>query len=635
RDPASVMSQEIGHASGTYAHARNPSAAMAYDSQSSLISIGTYTPFPWTDSRVPDVETRNEREYYDWALSAGRFAMESDVFTQQPISTYMSEMTGDSLPRNDRVAIAGRIDSIFDVDEFSYNASANKTVAFDIDSAEFQNPLDARMEIIAPNGSVIASSDDALDRDSGLFSVDPYLTFTFPSAGAYKIRVMSKAGSFGNYRLKTIESQAFDTAGPRIVASLPNGGVSYDSTRQLTFYFNHQIDPASITSSNVIIQGATSGVRSGTLTFDPTDTTLTWFADAALPVDSYTVTIVSGASGLRDLRGNQLDGETDGTMSFPEVSGNGSPGGNFVTSFDISGSDTSAAFITTQNTRRHPYNRLVTSLTFSDELDTFTTANAKFTIRSTGDDNAFDTADDRLLPADVLIDKVRNFAGRVIDVYSRGVLAYGNYRIEAVTRDAAGNNVVINRLFGYTTGLSNGNLVNGPSVASLSIPAGTWVASADSITTQFSMPLDLSSLNTHTFKLRYSTDSAFHNVDDVYLTDADGSIAWDAKLLQATFAPSGGLAHGYYLIELSGVMGTNGLALDGEFQNTRIAGSSLATQWQDAPSGDGFAGGDYRASFIVADLVAPTVVDSMFDFETSHIVKFEMSENVTQLDENS
>ena len=65
---------------------------------------------------------------------------------------------------------------------------------------------------------------------------------------------------------------------------------------------------------------------------------------------------------------------------------------------------------------------------------------------------------------------------------------------------------------------------------------------------------------------------------------------------------SGGLAHGYYLLEISGAMGSNGLALDGEFQNSRIAGSTLVTQWHDVPSGDGFAGGDYRASFIVADL---------------------------------
>ena len=81
------------------------------------------------------------------------------------------------------------------------------------------------MEIIASNGTVIASSDDALDRDSGMSSVDPYLTFTFPSAGVYTIRVSGKAGSFGNYRLKTIESQAFDTAGPRLSRLCPMAAI--------------------------------------------------------------------------------------------------------------------------------------------------------------------------------------------------------------------------------------------------------------------------------------------------------------------------------------------------------------------------------------------------------------------------
>lgn len=635
RGAASVMNQEIGHASGTYAHARNPTAAMAYDNQSSLLSIGTYTPFPWTDSRVPDVETRNEREYYDWALGSGRFALEDSSISNQSISSYMSEMTGDSLPRNDRVVIAGRIESIFDVDDFSYTASTNKTVAFDIDSAEFQNPLDARMEIIAPNGIVIASSDDAMDRDSGMSSVDPYLTFTFSSAGTYTIRVTGKAGSFGNYRLKTIESQAFDTTGPRVIASLPNGGDQIDSTRQLTFFFNDQIDPASINSNNVVVTGATSGVRSGTMFYDPTDTTLTWYADAPLPVDWYTVTIMSGVNGLRDLRGNQLDGETDGSMMFPEVSGDGATGGNFVTNFEIWEMDQSPSTISSSAVRRHPYNRVLVSLSFTDDLDTLATANAQFTIRGAGTDGILGNADDRLLPADVLTDKVRNTIGsHVIDVYSRGPLMYGSYRIEATTRDAAGNTINISRNFTYNSSVGNGNLVNGPSVNSLSIAPGTWVAQADSITAQFSLPVDLSTLNTNTFKLRYSTDSTFHDADDIYLTDADGTISWNAQTLQATFAPSGGLASGYYLLEISGVIGSNGLALDGEFQNSRINGSTLATQWHDAPSGDGFAGGDYRASFIVADLVAPTVVESAFDFETRHAVRFELSENVQSLDES-
>ena len=86
---------------------------------------------------------RNECEYYDWALGSGSLRSGKRICLRtQPISTYMSEMTSDSLPRNDRVVVAGRIESIFDLDEFSYTASAGKRVAFDIDSAEFQNPLD-------------------------------------------------------------------------------------------------------------------------------------------------------------------------------------------------------------------------------------------------------------------------------------------------------------------------------------------------------------------------------------------------------------------------------------------------------------------------------------------------------------
>ncbi len=51
---------------------------MGYDNQSAVNIVGTYFPFPWTDSRVPDVEIRNEREYLDWALQAGRNTLEAE-----------------------------------------------------------------------------------------------------------------------------------------------------------------------------------------------------------------------------------------------------------------------------------------------------------------------------------------------------------------------------------------------------------------------------------------------------------------------------------------------------------------------------------------------------------------------------
>ena len=185
-----------------------------------------------------------------------------------------------------------------------------------------------------------------------------------------------------------------------------------------------------------------------------------------------------------------------------------------MTSFEIWEMDSTPSTISNSSVRRHPYNRVLVSLGFSDDLDTFATASAKFTLQSAGTDGILGNSDDRLLPADVLIDKVRNTIGsHVVDVYSRGPLMFGSYRMEATTRDTTGNTINISRNFTYNSSVGNGNLVNGPSVNSLSIRARPWVAQADSITAQFSLPLDLSTLNTNTFKLRYSIDSTFHDAD--------------------------------------------------------------------------------------------------------------------------
>jgi hypothetical protein len=628
RNPASVMIQETGHASGTYAHAREPAAAMAYDSQSSLIVGGQYTPFPWTDSRVPDVEFRNEREYYDWVLQAGRIAEETgptSVAAPMALSPLLAEMTADALPRNDRVVVAGRIENASDLDVYTLAVSAGATFAFDIDSAEFQHPLDAILEIRDDGGNLVASSDDAIDRESGLRSVDPYLgSVTFGTAGTYTIRVISKNSTFGNYRLKLISSAAFDTDGPRVLAALPNGGTVTDATRQLTFFFNDQIDPATLTSANIIVTGTSGGVRSGVARFDPTDTSLVWLADVPLPIDTYTVRLVGGAGGITDLRGNPLDGETDGVLNFPEVSGNGATGGDFLTTFSINAADTSPATVSSTSVRRHPYNRVLFTLNFSDEMSVPDAYSAPLKLRGAGPNGVLGDTDDQFFAFDILADKVKGSgSSRPIEIFSRGPLAVGSYRIEGTMLDAAGNSVAVSRVFTISTAIGNGNLVNGPTISELSIAPDTAVTIAPTeISARFSMPLDLSTLTAANVRLRYSPTPTFFDADDTYISDADGVIAWDAVNLRATLRPSSMLAAGYYRLEISdevrAAATAGGLALDGEALTTRITGNDLYTYWQQSSSGDGFAGGEYAAMFVVAtDTVAPSVASTVYAFNAA------------------
>ena len=88
-----------------------------------------------------------------------------------------------------------------------------------------------------------------------------------------------------------------------------------------------------------------------------------------LPPDTYTVTLKSGSSGIKDLHGNQLDGENDSTFAWPERSGNGSPGGNLTFKFTIAAADTTAAAVTSSSYREYPANRGLITLNFNGDLD--------------------------------------------------------------------------------------------------------------------------------------------------------------------------------------------------------------------------------------------------------------------------
>lgn len=612
RNAASVMNQETGHATGLYAHARHPLAYMAYDNQSALNVIGTYYPFPWTDSRVPDVEIRNQRDFLDWILQAGRIAYEIEgndsLGSAQNLDGFLAEMTADADPRNDRVVMVGRIATAGDVDYYRFTAAADQTFAIDIDSAEFQNPLNAALWLFDGSGNLLAFSDDALDRESGLFSVDPYITWQFDTAGTYYIKVAGTLGTVGNYRLKLTGGQAFDTDGPRVIAAWPNGGSSVDGTRQLIFWFNDQIDPATLTPSTIIVQGASTGVHSGEFYFDPTDASLVWRAATQLPPDVYTVRLLSGPSGITDLKGNPLDGETDGTLNWPEISGDGVPGGDFVTTFTITSADNTTASVTSSSYRRHPYNRGLFTINFSDELDILSVYSATFTLRGTGADGTFNTADDTFLPVDVLYDKIKATANGPLEIYTRGVPDPGSYRLEAVFLDAAGRTVNLSRTFTVTAGTP----INGPVVAELNVQPNTVLTTAPStIEVVFSGKIDPSSLTADAFRLRYSPDPVFFDANDVYITEADGLISWDPTTYRAIFQPDSPLPIGYYLIELSGQPGgirdLSGRLLDGEYLDSHVPGNNLLTHWNFAPSGDGLPGGDYRATFSIAANDPPTV----------------------------
>lgn len=344
---------------------------------------------------------------------------------------------------NDVAVVYGNIDSKADVDMFSIDVEAGQTFSFDVESAEFQYPLDSRLRILTTDGTELAENQDGLDRDSGLDSVDPFLFHTFEQAGTFLIEISSEFQSVGRYRLKVTPETAFEKMAPRVNAMIPDGGSSVNSTRELLFFLDDQIDPASITSANISVVGETSGNRFGTAYFDPLDSTLVWTASSDLPPDVYTVRLNGDVGGIVDLHGNLLDGEVAPDFSFPAVSGDGTAGGDFQAQFTITTPDTQPAALTSLQYRRDPYQRGRLTASFNDSLSARSVKNTDLHLRGAGPDSLHGTADDRILPLDINHDKLSSIGFTRLNLYTRGIPDPDLYRLEGTLQDAAGHTITI------------------------------------------------------------------------------------------------------------------------------------------------------------------------------------------------
>lgn len=591
-----------GHATGLQ-KARRAMDVMSNDRQVPILPPGDV--FRFGENPLPARGVFHERDYLDWTTQAGRVVAESEpnnsIPTAQQLDDYFHEMSGDSDDRNDKVIVVGLIRDASDLDFYQFSAAAGQSFAFDIDAAEFQNPVDVELAIFDEAGNRLAQSSDAIDRETGLRSADPYLTFTFDASGTYFIEVRSAKKTWGNYRLKVAPDRSWDSQGPRVLASWPDGGRTVDSTRQLTFWFNKQLDPATLTAANIQVRHSSGRLQTGSAWFDPTDATLVWWADAPLDTGTYSVTLGSGLTGIRDLYGNPLDGETDGTLSWPEISGDGKPGGDFETSFTVHDIDSTPAIVTASY-RSHAYNYGLVTLSFTDELDYgHFLSNTSFLLRQAGADEAFGTVDDVTIPLRSAVNKLNTtLGGSQGFLYTLGVPEPALYRLEGSVRDAAGHEITLSE----TLNVAGDTLVT--NVTRLNIQPGTVLETGpDRIEVAFSGPVDVSTLTTDNMRLRRSIDPVFFDGNDTYVPDADGLITWDPTRHVATLQPASPLARGYYLLELSGRPGgiadKLGRLLDGEYLDATIQNNLDSMIWQQSPSGDGLPGGDYRAFFSVQD----------------------------------
>ena len=105
------------------------------------------------------------------------------------------------------VAVEGRIAFPGDVDVFVFEGRAGDEVVVDLEARRLLSPLDGVVRLVAPDGEVIAWSDDHDDPASGLLThhADPYLRMRLPQDGAYGVEVKDVLGHGGashDYRLR-------------------------------------------------------------------------------------------------------------------------------------------------------------------------------------------------------------------------------------------------------------------------------------------------------------------------------------------------------------------------------------------------------------------------------------------------
>jgi hypothetical protein len=111
------------------------------------------------------------------------------------------------------VTINGRIFPREDIDVWSFDLHKDQTVCAEVYAARLGSPLDSHLEILDPQGRVIAENDDT-------FGADSFVRFTAPADGKYAARIHdinARGGQAYVYRLTL-------SADPRIDRVYPLGG---------------------------------------------------------------------------------------------------------------------------------------------------------------------------------------------------------------------------------------------------------------------------------------------------------------------------------------------------------------------------------------------------------------------------
>jgi Domain of unknown function (DUF4082)/Bacterial Ig-like domain/Glycosyl hydrolases family 16 len=389
---------------------------------------------------------------------------------------------------------------------------------------------------------------------------------------------------------------AADTTPPTISAtSVPNGATGVDPNASLAITFSEAMDPSTINASTIQLRDASGNLVSATVTYDAATRTATLHASASLAYSTtYTLTIMGGANGVKDLGGNPL--AADATSSFttaapppcpcslwsnattPGVPAANDPNGvelgvKFRTS--VNGYITGVRFYKgATNTGTHVGNlwtssgTLLVSATFTDETTSgwqqvsfpspvAVTANTTYVASyhtTTGnyavDTQYFATAGFANPPLQALQNGVNG---------GNGVYAYGAGGFPAQTYNASNYWVDVVFVLPDTTP---------PTVSAVAPASGaTGVSAGTVVKATFSKAMDPMTITTTTFQLRNAANAL-----------VAASVSYDGTTLTATLTPSSALGGGttYTATVKGGATGVkdlagNALAADVSWSFTTVA----------------------------------------------------------------
>ncbi len=398
--------------------------------------------------------------------------------------------------------------------------------------------------------------------------------------------------------------------------------------------FDARIDPATITSSSVVLDasggdgvfgnGNSPNDRTinlgGRLTFDAATKTLTIDTANLFPAgslnDVYRLRLLGdGANVLRDPNGNALDGEnldaSGNQRALP--SGDSFPGGNFQVTFSISTnkpSIVSGSFALDPNTDSNIRDGITNDSTptfIGTITDTFPPTNFLLNqtviidISSKGDGN-FDilnagtgTTDAQgrfsVTIANPIPDSPYNVGPSGVLAPGKGNTGYAIARVRVINQSGNPSNLPTDSLPTYVSaGAIVGFVVDTtrPNVSSVNPAAGTTTGvnnSKVSVTVGFDKNIDLTSLNANSIIVtRAGGDGVFGNANDVTLTVDPTTIV--PRLLftpkgavSVSFDVSGNLANDLYQVTLKATGATKVTDVAGNAVNGNTAAGDYSSQF--------------------------------------------------------